>query len=254
MTVLEDDFVASKLNNNDPCLFNQIAGMMSIDLHDVVTEIGEFFLKDATSIELLKSRKVLMKVFNLFFQMEFSKQYVAFPSLFSQFVRGTVAGGPNGPENINYFLEGIEAEAKINIINYVFVSRQIYKLSEKKDDKFNFTKLEDLNHLFSLLPKNKTSANRGALELFFILFYHIVLAIVSTARSSYLQNEKPQELVDDISMEVDHEVNIVHQLDTIYNVLNSWHMETEAIFGEHRVYILSTIKYLEAVKKELQMK
>jgi len=254
MTVLEDDFVASKKLNTEPCLFNQIAVTMTIDLHDVVTEIGEYFLKDASSIEILKTRKVLMKVFNLFFQMELSNQYVAFPSLFSQFVGGTTTGGPKGPQNLNSFLEGIQADAKIKIINYVFVSRQIYKLTEKKDDKFNFNKLEDLNQLFKLLPKNKTNTNKGTLELFFISFYHIVLAIVSNARSFYLQNEKPKELVDNISMEVEQEVKIVQQLDTLYNILNKWNSETEEIFEDHRVYILSTIKYFEAVKRELQMK
>jgi hypothetical protein len=254
MTVLEDDFVASKkIINSEPCLFNQIAGAMTTDLHDVVTVIGEFFLQDAISLELLKSRKVLMKVFNLFFQMEYSKQFVAFPSLFSQFVRGTVSGGLRGPENLNSFLEGIEADAKIKIINYVLVSRCIYKLSEKKDDKFNFSKLEDLNLLFNLLPKNK-STNKGLLELFFISVYHIVLAIVSNARSSYLQNEKPRELVDDISMEVENEVKIVQQLDTIFNILNTWHKETEAIFEDNNVYVLSTLKYIESVKRELQLK
>jgi len=253
MTVLEDDFVVASKSKTES-LFNHIVETGTIDLHDIVTEIGEYFLKDAIGIEIVRSRKVLMKVFNLFFRMDFPNQYVAFPSLFSQFVKNTASGGMSGPQSLNSFLEGIGSDAKIKIINYVFVSRQIYKLTEKKDEKFNFTKLEDLVHLFNLLPKAKTNTNKDALEIFFILFYHIVLAIVSNARLTYLQVEKSKELVDDISMEVDHEVKIVQQLETLYNLFDTWDKDTETLFEEHRVYILSAKRHLGAVKKELQMK
>lgn len=172
----------------------------------------------------------------------------------------------------------------------MFNSRQIYKLSDKKDDKLSFTKLDDLPHFFSLLPKTKTcvliigpnktkkiaklktnyfrNSNKEALELFFILFYHIVCAIISVTRSNFLHPEKREiSNNDDIKMEVDNEakaksenvdnneerMRIIQQLDMAFEKLNSWNTHSKSMFGDQSVYIISTLKYLGAVKKEFQM-
>jgi len=255
MTVLEDDFLPSKGHEN---LFNQIvAGLTTtLDLHDVITQIGTYFLKDAVNIEHIKSRKVLTRVFNLFFKLEFGNQYVAFPSLISQFVRFSGTGGINGPQNLRSFLENIEADTRIKIINYVLVSRHIYKLTEKRDEKVNFTKIEDLASLFSLFPKNRTNTNKEMLELFFVLIHQLVLAIIPNA-SIFLQtrvNPKSMKSEDDISMEVETKGNseILQQLEVLTKILNTWRSNSKALFVEYRVDILSIVKHLEAVKKELE--
>jgi len=217
MNVLIDDLKFHEDSKNQSLFYQLISSPLFI-VHDVVTQIGNFLKRPITTLEEIRAQKVLMSLFNLIAQNPYTQDNVLppIPGFLAELTIPTT-------DNLKHFLQAIDPQPRIKVINYIINSRVIIKLDKQQ---VNFLTIESISELIDLFPKRPSKTNRC--EMLFVLSLQLVDALLETSKVLFKTLPEDEFVESDMDMQVEGDTKIltkavmVQQLNSAVQAVQKW--------------------------------